>query len=247
MKPAPVPRVTIGVPVYNGERFLSEALGSLIDQTYDDIEILVVDNASTDSTENVAREFAARDSRVRYVRNVQNIGAGRNFIRCVQLARSEFFRWQSADDYSDRTFVERCVEVLDAHDDVIQVYPRTILIDEHGNELDRYDDGIATLADSPRDRYLHVMRNLRLVNAFYGVMRTELLRKTAIHGAYTGADLIVQAEIALYGKIWEVPGVLVLPQNARGGAQRDERRGEEPILQPRKGEPPRIHAVASAR
>lgn len=199
------PRVTIGVPAYNAERFLAVALESLVNQTYRDIEILVVDNASTDSTGDIVREFAERDDRIRYVRNEQNIGAGRNFIRCVDLARTELFRWQSADDYSAPTFVERCVEVLDAHPDVIQAYPRAILVDENGAELERYDEKISTVAESPRVRYLHVMRNIALVNALYGVMRTELLRKTGIHGAYLGADVIVQEEIALYGKIWEIP------------------------------------------
>lgn len=199
------PRVTIGVPAYNAERFLAVALESLVNQTYRDIEILVVDNASTDSTGDIVREFAERDDRIRYVRNEQNIGAGRNFIRCVDLARTELFRWQSADDYSAPTFVERCVEVLDAHPDVIQAYPRAILVDESGAELERYDEKISTVAESPRVRYLHVMRNIALVNALYGVMRTELLRKTGIHGAYLGADVIVQEEIALYGKIWEIP------------------------------------------
>lgn len=203
-----VPRVTIGVPAYNAERFLPVALESLLGQTYGDIEIIVVDNASTDSTGEIVRTFAQRDARIRYVRNPENIGAGRNFIRCVELTRTELFRWQSADDYSAPTFVERCVDVLDAHPEVIQAYPRAVLIDENGVELERYDEKIATLADSPRERYLHVMRNIGLVNALYGVMRTDLLRRTAVHGAYLGADVVVQEEIALYGKIREIPEFL---------------------------------------
>jgi glycosyltransferase involved in cell wall biosynthesis len=208
MPSTPTPRVTIGLPVYNGERYLPFALESIVNQTYEDIEIVVCDNASTDSTGDIVREFADRDRRIRYVRNEKNIGAGRKFIRCVELTRSELFRWQSADDLSAPTFVARCVEVLDARPDVIQAYPRTILIDANGVELEEYDEKIETLADSPRERYLHVMRNLGLVNAWYGVMRTNLLRKTAMHGTYRGADLVVQAEIALYGKLYEIPEYL---------------------------------------
>ena len=208
MSSSHLPRVTIGVPAYNAARFLPVALDSLVGQTYANIEIIVVDNASTDATGDIARDFAARDPRIRYVRNPQNIGAGRNFIRCVELTRTELFRWQSADDYSAPTFVERCVAVLDAHPDVVQAYPRAVLVDENGVELERYDEKISTLADSPRERYLHVMRSIALVNALYGVMRTDLLRRTAIHGAYLGADVVVQEEIALYGKIWEIPEYL---------------------------------------
>jgi hypothetical protein len=141
---------------------------------------------------------------VRYVRNPQNVGAGRNFSRCVELARGELFRWQSADDLSAPTFVERCVEVLDAHPDVVQAYPRCILIDEHGAELERCVEKIETQAANPRERYLHVMQHLELVNALYGVMRLGALRRTLGHGAYVGADLVLQAEIALYGTLWEV-------------------------------------------
>ena len=208
MRTTRTPRVTIGVPAYNAERYLALSLESLVNQTYEDLEIVVCDNASTDATGDIVRDFVARDRRIRYVRNQENIGAGRNFVRCVELTRTELFRWQAADDLSAPTFVERCVEALDAHADVIQAYPRTILIDADGAELQKYEEKIQTLADSPRVRYLHVMRNLGLVNASYGVTRTNLLRKTAIHGSYRGQDIVWQAEMALYGKLYEVPEYL---------------------------------------
>jgi glycosyltransferase involved in cell wall biosynthesis len=201
-------RVTIGVPAYNAERYLALTLDSLLAQTYTAIEIVICDNASTDGTAEIVRQYAARDTRIRYVRNPRNIGAARNFIRCVEETRTELFRWQSADDLSAPTFIERCVAVLDARPDVVQAYPRCVLIDENGCELEKYVEKIEALSDSPRVRYLHVMHNIGLVNAFYGVIRTNALRRTAIHGAYLGADLIVQAEIALYGKIFEVPEYL---------------------------------------
>lgn len=201
-------RVSIGVPAYNAARYLELTLDSLVRQTYADLEIIVCDNASSDDTPDIASDFARRDPRVRHVRSPENIGAGRNFIRCVQLARGELFRWASADDLSAPTFVERCVEVLDAHPDVVQAFPRTTLIDENGVALKQIDDPVATMSDSPRERYMHVMRNLTLVNSLYGVMRTATLRRTAIHGTYRGADLVVQAEIALYGKIAQVPEYL---------------------------------------
>jgi len=201
-------RVTIGVPAYNAARYLALALDSLVRQTYTDLEIIVSDNASTDATPDIASDFARRDPRVRHVRSPENIGAGRNFIRCVELARGELFRWASADDLSAPAFVERCVEILDAHPDVVQAFPRTTLIDANGVETKRIDDPVATMSESPRERYLHVMRNLTLVNSLYGVMRTATLRRTSIHGTYVGADLVVQAEIALYGKIAEVPEYL---------------------------------------
>ncbi|HET7372425.1 MAG TPA: glycosyltransferase family 2 protein [Gemmatimonadaceae bacterium] len=205
---ARAPRVSIGVPAYNAARYLALTLDSLVRQTYTDVEIIVCDNASSDATSDIASDFARRDPRVRHVRSPENVGAGRNFIRCAQLARGELFRWASADDLSAPTFVERCVEALDAHADVVQAFPRTTLIDENGVVLKQIDDPVATMSDSPRERYMHVMRNLTLVNSLYGVMRTATLRRTAIHGTYVGADLVVQAELALYGKIVQVPEYL---------------------------------------
>jgi glycosyltransferase involved in cell wall biosynthesis len=202
------PRVSIGVPVYNGERFLATTLDSLIAQTFGDVEIIICDNASTDTTEAIGRSYAACDPRIRYLRNAENIGAARNFNRCLELARGEFFRWASADDVADPSLVERCVEILDQHPDVVQVYGRTRLIDGDGNEISEYDDNLRTLSDSPRERFSHILRNLGLVNAIYGLLRTEVLRRTRGHASYLGADMVMQAEIALHGKIWELPEVL---------------------------------------
>ena len=202
------PRVSIGVPVYNGEDYLADTLESLIGQTYTDIEIIVCDNASTDATREIAEAYAAKDARVRYVRNPENIGAARNYNRCVELARGEYFRWAPADDLAEPTLVERCVEVLDQNPDVVQAYGRTTIIDQDGNEIEKYEDNLHTLHESARERYVHVMRNLGLVNAVYGLLRTDVLRRTAGHASYLGADMVMQAEIALYGKIWEIPEYL---------------------------------------
>jgi glycosyltransferase involved in cell wall biosynthesis len=204
-RPEPTPRVSIGVPVYNGARYLAVALDALLAQTYEDFEIVICDNASTDATEEISREYAARDGRVRYHRNPGNIGAARNFVRVFELARGEYFRWASADDLSGPEFLERCVAVLDQHADVVQAYPRTMLIDADGTAYQEYDDNLHVVDERPSDRYIRVTRQLGLCNAIYGLMRADALRLTAVHGAYIGSDIPLQAEVALYGKIWEVP------------------------------------------
>ena len=202
------PRVSIGLPVYNGARYLGEALESLLRQTYEDIEIIISDNASTDATEEIARSFAARDSRVRYDRLLKNIGAAANFMRVLHLARGEYFRWASADDLSAPEFVERCVVVLDREPDVVQAYPRAKLIDEHGAVIREYHDNLHTVADRASDRYIQVLERIGLCNAIYGVMRTSVLRRMPPLGAFEGSDIPWQAEIALHGKIWEIPEYL---------------------------------------
>src|SRR5947199_10486063 len=103
------PRVSIGIPVYNAENFLREAIESIRQQTFTDFEIVISDNCSTDRTPQICEEYAAKDRRIRYVRNATNLGAGFNHRRVAELARGEFFKWQSRDDLCHPTFLERCV------------------------------------------------------------------------------------------------------------------------------------------
>src|SRR5207244_10480282 len=108
-----MPRVSIGVPVYNGERYIAETLDSLLAQTFEDFELIISDNASHDRTEGICRAYAAKDSRIRYVRNSTNLGAARNYRLAVELSSGEYFRWANCDDLFAPTSLSRCVEVLD--------------------------------------------------------------------------------------------------------------------------------------
>ena len=113
---ATAPLVSIGVPVYNGARIVGAALDSLLTQTYTNLEIIVADNASTDDTGEIVREYAARDSRIRYVRNATNIGArgtSGNFGRVLALATGKYFMWAAADDRRSPTVVEEAVAALE--------------------------------------------------------------------------------------------------------------------------------------
>ena len=109
----PTPRVSIGLPVYNGERFLARAIDSLLAQDFVDFELVISDNASTDGTGEISRDYAARDPRIRYHRNERNIGAVGNFNRTLDLASGEYFKWAAHDDWCAPQFLGRCVEVLD--------------------------------------------------------------------------------------------------------------------------------------
>ncbi len=92
------PKVSIGLPVYNGESFLDEALSSLRGQTFKDFELIISDNASTDSTADIIARHAAVDSRIKYVRQPENIGASENFLFVLSKARAELFMWAAHDD-----------------------------------------------------------------------------------------------------------------------------------------------------
>ena len=93
-----MPRVSIGIPVYNGENFLEEAIRSVLAQTYQDLELVIADNASSDRTAEIGQDFAASDGRVRYVRNARNLGAAPNYNRVWEQSRGDLFKWLSHDD-----------------------------------------------------------------------------------------------------------------------------------------------------
>ncbi len=110
---AKAPRVSIGMPVYNGGLFIREALDSLLAQTFTDFELIISDNASTDGTESICREYADKDARIRYVRQAQNLGAAANFKFVLDESVGEYFMWAAADDVWLPTFVRVCVGLLE--------------------------------------------------------------------------------------------------------------------------------------
>src|SRR5256885_11909194 len=147
-----IPRVSIGLPVYNGEPYLRQSIDSILAQTFRDFELIICDNASTDATARICEEYAARDGRVRYVRNARNIGGINNANLTFERARGELFRWAAHDDICAPALLERCVALLDERPDMVGVYPGTINIDQDGVETGaRY--GKEGTAASPSGRF----------------------------------------------------------------------------------------------
>src|SRR5262245_12741967 len=134
------PRVTIGMPVYNGQAYLAHAIESVLGQSFSDLELIISDNGSTDETRAIAEEYAARDDRVRYLRSDTNRGAAWNYRRAFDVARGEYFRWAPADDWFAPDSVAVCVAALDANSDAVLCYPKTSLVDANGTLLRVYDD-----------------------------------------------------------------------------------------------------------
>lgn len=197
--------VTVGLPVYNGARYLPSALDSLAAQTYEDLEIVISDNCSTDETEEICRAFAARDERVRYIRRTENRGAAWNFNSVVTESSSPYFKWAAADDLLAPTCVERCVAVLDETDGrVVLVYPETKLIDETGDVIGDWEDGVDLREAAPRDRLRSLVQNLILGHPMFGVVRRGALERTHLNGSFPSSDYVLLAELALLGEIWQL-------------------------------------------
>jgi glycosyltransferase involved in cell wall biosynthesis len=198
-------RVSIGMPVYNRESYVSEAIEAHLRQTYGDFELIITDNHSTDHTEEVCRAYAARDKRIKFFRNDQNLGAAGNFGRCFELSQGEYFRWHPSDDLVGPELLELCVEVLDKDPSVMTAYPRTRLIDASGNIISDYDENLHIMNERPSERFKEVLRRLRLCNLHYGLTRREKLAATGLLRHYPGGDIPMIAEMSLYGKFYEVP------------------------------------------
>lgn len=203
------PQVSIGLPVYNGEDYLAESLSSILDQTYTDFELIICDNASTDETESICRSFASEDSRIRYYRNDENLGAAKNYNRTLRLAQGDYFRWACHDDKLEPRCLEACVEVLDQHPEVALAYPQTQLIDGEGEKME--DPGwlrnlhLVSMPPSERfARYFDAYVWGGFGGQLFGLMRTETLRSTMRHGDFPSADLILIGELTLWGEVYEI-------------------------------------------
>ncbi len=211
------PRVSIGMPVFNGENYLAEALDSILAQTYRDFELIISDNASADRTEEIGRTYAAKDDRVRYFRNEANLGAAGNFNRLLELSSGEYFKWAAHDDLCAPEYLEQCVEVLDREPDVVLCYPKTRIIDEHGGFVEDYFDGFHLDSPKPHVRFRDMFRAPGLCNPVFGLIRAGILKRTALIGNYAASDRVLLGELALHGQFYEVPEYLFL---RRGHPQR---------------------------
>ncbi|MGH7214259.1 MAG: glycosyltransferase family 2 protein [Tepidisphaeraceae bacterium] len=191
-------KVAIGLPVYQGERYLAEAVESILRQTEGDFELIISDNASTDATEQVARAYASRDRRVRYVRNEQNFGVAENFNRAFRVSRSTYFRWAAYDDTLEPTYLQRCVERLDADPSLATCHSLTRRIDQHGRVLGTLAEQTLSQSHRPSDRFGALVRGKEYT--IWSVMRSDYIRRTQLHGRYTSSDLTFLAEMCLMGR-----------------------------------------------
>lgn len=142
------PRLSVGLPVYNGEDYLAESIDALLGQSYEDFELIISDNASTDGTADMARSYEKQESRIRYFRQQRNVGINANHNFVFQQSRGEFFKWASADDLYARDLLQCCVAALDEHPDVVLAHSWEAAIDRAGNVTQALPYPLTT--DSPR-------------------------------------------------------------------------------------------------
>jgi glycosyltransferase involved in cell wall biosynthesis len=213
------PPLTIGLPVYNGEKYVAESLEALLGQTFADFELVISDNASTDGTADICRGYEKQDSRVRYFRQPRNVGLAPNHNVVVEQARGELFKWASNDDLYARDLIERCVDALDKDQDVVLAHSWTAKVDDSGAVTMACEYPLNTAAARAPERF----RSLLFDNGGdddYGVIRTEVLRRTAMKESYHHADRTIIAELSLYGRFYQVPDWLYFRRDHADRAER---------------------------
>lgn len=214
------PLVSIGLPVYNGEDYIESAIDSILSQTFTDFELIISDNASTDATESICRQYARDDSRIRYVRTPDNRGAMWNFNEVFRHATGKYYKPASHDDLHAPQFLGRCLDVFrEAPSSVVLVYPQTLLIDSRGEAIEEYEDRLDLRGVVPSDRLRRYLRNVRLINAQFGLHRRVAYASTRRLQNFVSADTILMAELALRGEIWELPERLFYRRDHAGRSE----------------------------
>ena len=202
------PKISIGIPVYNGEKFIRKCIESVLQQNNRNFELIISDNASTDSTPEICKEFLNKDDRISFVRQDKNMGQNWNFNFLLEKANGEYFVWVAADTFLLPEFIEKNIAVLESQDKAVGCISR-IKIDESYNDKYKKEKQILKkigLVYRPYDtlpitgNYMERIRKYLKHfpwEMFYSVYRTEPLRKSFVRGYLLGKDYFVGNDASL--------------------------------------------------
>ena len=198
------PNLSIGLPVFNGEKYLRQAIDSILFQTYSDFELIISDNASVDKTEDICREYVKLDDRVSYYRSEKNHGAAWNWNRVFKLSSGVYFKWVAHDDVMVPEFLSKCLTVLERDPSIILCHSKNAIINEFDEIVGKYEIGHIIDSQKPHFRFSQILQKIGLPWLIFGVFRRDLLGKTSLFKSYIGSDWTLLAEISLLGRIFEI-------------------------------------------
>jgi glycosyltransferase involved in cell wall biosynthesis len=217
------PKVTIGIPVYNGARFLADAIAAVSAQTYQNLQIIICDNASTDGTQAICERFAQIDPRIAYIRQARNVGAAANFNHCVTLATGKYFKWAAHDDLIAPSFVERCVDALERDPDAVLCQSQVKIIDANGVWLATHDPSLFGTTSPDRIARLGGRLTTAWCKEVFGLIRRHVLLQSVLIGGYPASDEVLLAELALRGRFVILPEPLFSNREHPGRSTRGAR------------------------
>jgi glycosyltransferase involved in cell wall biosynthesis len=207
------PRVSVGLPVYNGEKYVAQAIDSVLGQTCADLELIISDNASTDSTQEICQRYAARDPRVRYYRSDTNRGASANYNRVFELARGEYFQWLAHDDLLAPEFAKQCVSALDENPTAVLCFSWVKVIDEHGEQTAAGAFDLKVDAHEPHVRFREILLGWHNSLFVFGLIRASALRETKLIQPLAHGDTLLIARLSLMGRFLGIPDYLFMSRN----------------------------------
>lgn len=207
------PHICIGMLVYNGERYVRQALDSLLAQDYENFELVISDNASTDSTSEICLEYASRDKRIRYYRNERNMGAAWNFNRVFELSSGEYFMCASHDDWWAPNYLSSCLKALSASESIVLAGAMCESIDNETGKLRFIDHGLTTVGLCPRERFMRYKSAIHggghIGSIFCGLYRRDALREIMPIKKVIAGDHLILAELCFHGEFITVPQKLM--------------------------------------
>lgn len=206
------PRVSFAIPVYNAERHLATALDSILVQTMDDLEVVVSDNASTDGTPDLVRDYARDDARVRYLPLEHNAGQIANFNRVLERSRGTYVRWMGADDWVEADYAQRAAAALDGEPDAVLVTTGQGFVDEAGHEISADEPARGPHGPDPVNRLAEMLRLLNTshldIDPIYSMMRRSAVDRTGLLRRELYTDQVLAIELAVLGPFAHVPDLL---------------------------------------
>lgn len=203
--------LTIGVPVFNGERYLAEALAGIRAQTFRDFQVVIADNGSTDRTGEIAQQVVAADPRFRYLRRDENIGLVPNFNRLFTETTGELFAWHAADDVVEPEFYEACVGLLQAHPEAAAATSEIVLMDSTGETLGPDPERIRGDHPDLAVRFADLASFDHYSQFTYGAYRRSMMARTRLMlPFFWSSDRLFLAELALQGTLVRDPRRLYL-------------------------------------
>jgi glycosyltransferase involved in cell wall biosynthesis len=198
---------SIGIPVYNGEDFIRQAIESVLNQDFLNIELIISDNCSTDNTQSICEEYAIKYPQVRYIRQSVNQGMIANFNACLELAQGDFFCWLSHDDFLEPSYISKCIDMLDRHPQAIACCSEINFVNYDGSNRDGWSAAYKNF-DALNKNIVERVRELTSKvgwYALYSMFRIDIIRDAGTCKCRYADDVLLMLEWLLLGEIAKVP------------------------------------------
>lgn len=202
------PLVSIGLPVYNGEKYIYNSIQAVLNQTYKNLELIICDNCSNDRTPIICKEIQNSDNRIKFYRNSKNIGASHNYNMTFKLSKGKYFAWCAHDDLYHKRYIEKCLRELENDPQAVLAYAKTINIDENGIEIGYDATKLKVESNKASERFESLIQYGIKCNPVFGLIRRDILQETKLIEHHAMGDKRFLAKLALKGPFKEIKSYL---------------------------------------